>query len=107
MSQNFSGLFVSHGRTKRGMKMWSNRKARFTIILAILVAANVALWLCSSLFGLTLKGNGGLFIFIYMIDFFVFLGFAFLGVLAAWLSAFRPELLIRSLERSIAKRNSN
>ena len=87
--------------------MWSNRKARFTIIMAVLLAANLALWLCNSLFGLTLKDNAGLFLFIYMIDFLIFLGFAFLGFLTAWLSAFRPETLIHSLERSIAKRNSN
>jgi hypothetical protein len=38
-----------------------------------------------------------------MLDFFMLLALAFLGLLTAWLLAFRPEALKSSIERSIAK----
>jgi hypothetical protein len=75
--------------------------------MSLLVGANLALWLCNQVLGFTIKDHGGLFILIYLIDFFTFLAFALLGILTGWLLAFRPEALKRSIERSIAKRNSN
>jgi hypothetical protein len=41
-----------------------------------------------------------------LFDILLFLGFTFLGLLTAWLLAFRPEAFKQSIERSIAKRNS-
>jgi len=87
--------------------MWSNRKVRFTIVILALVGANLALWLSHRLFGYTSKDHGAVFALIIVLDFFVFLGFALLGLLTAWLLAFRPEPFKRAIERSIAKRNSN
>jgi hypothetical protein len=72
-----------------------------------LVSANFGLWVSNRLFGYTLKEHANLFVFIYGIDFFAFVGFAFLGLLTAWLLAFRPEEFKRQIERSIAKRNLN
>lgn len=85
--------------------MWSNRKARFNIIILLLVAANLALWLSHRAIGYTAKEHPGLFTFVFLLDVVVFVGFAFLGLLTAWLLAFRPEAFKRSIERSIAKRN--
>jgi hypothetical protein len=75
--------------------------------MLLLVGANVALWLLNRILGFTIKDHGALFTLIYMIDFFMLLGLAFLGLLTAWLLAFRPEAYKRSIERSLAKRNSN
>ena len=87
--------------------MWSNRKIRFTIILLALVGANLGLWLSNHTFGYTLKDHGAVFVFIFLMDFSVFVGLALLGLLTAWLLAFRPEAFKRQIERSIAKRLSS
>lgn len=87
--------------------MWSNRKVRFTVVMLLLVGANLGLWLSNRIFGYSIKDHGAVFVFIYVMDFFVFLGFALLGLLTAWFLAFRPEAFKRQIERSIAKRNSN
>jgi len=87
--------------------MWSNRKVRFTVVMLVLVGANLGLWLSSRIFGYTIKDHGAVFALIYAIDFFAFLGFALLGLLTAWLLAFRPETFKRAIERSIAIRSSN
>jgi hypothetical protein len=86
--------------------MWSDRKARFTIIMVILVGGNLALWLSHQVLGYTMKDHPAIFLWVFLADFFIFLGFAFLGVLASWLLAFRPETYLRTIERSIAKRNA-
>ena len=87
--------------------MWSNRKVRFTVVMLVLVGANVGLRLFNRIVGYTVKDHGPMFGLIYGIDFFAFLGFALLGLLTAWLLAFRPETFKRGIERSIDKRNSN
>jgi hypothetical protein len=61
----------------------------------------------SAPFGYTSRDRPGLFAFIYLVNFFVFIGFAFLGLLTAWRLAFRPEEFKRLIERFIAKRNPN
>lgn len=86
--------------------MWSNRKNRFTTIMLALVGANVLLWLFNRIFDFTVKDDGVVFVLIFLIDVVVFVGFALLGLLTAVLLAFRPELLKRQIERSIAKGNS-
>lgn len=87
--------------------MWSNRKVRFTVVMLALVGANLGLWVSNRIFGYTSKDHGAVFALIFAVDFFVFLGLALLGLLTAWLLAFRPEAFKRAIERSIAKRNSN
>jgi hypothetical protein len=72
-----------------------------------LVGANLGLWLANRIFGYTAKDHGAVFAFILIVDFLFFLGLALLGLLTAWLLAFRPEVFKRAIERSIAKRNSN
>ncbi len=86
--------------------MWSNRKVRFTVFVLVLAGANLALWLSNRAFGYTSKDHPAVFTLVFLADFFVFLGFAFLGFLTAWLLAFRPETFKRSIERSIVKRNA-
>jgi hypothetical protein len=86
--------------------MWANRKARFTIIMVILLGGNLALWLSHQVLGYTMKDNPKIFLWVILADFFAFVGFAFLGVLTAWLLAFRPEAYLRTIERSIAKKNA-
>lgn len=86
--------------------MWSNRKVRFTVIMLALVGANLGLWLSNRIFGYTIRDHGAVFVFIYLMDIFAFVGFALLGLLTAWLLAFRPEAFKRQIERSIAKRNA-
>jgi len=71
--------------------MWSNRKARFTVIILVLVAANLALWISHREFGYALKDHPGVFTAIFIVDISVFVGFALLGLLTAWLLAFRPD----------------
>jgi len=85
--------------------MWSNRKARFTIIWAIILGANLALWLAHQGLGYTMKDHPNLFSWIILFDLVVLLALACLGLLASWLLAFRPELYMRTIERSIARRN--
>jgi len=87
--------------------MWSNRKVRFTVVMLVLVGTNLGLWLSNRIGGYTVKDHGAVFGLIYGIDFVAFLAFALLGLLTAWLLAFRPEIFKRGIERSIAKRNSN
>ena len=87
--------------------MWSNRKVRFTVVMLVLVGANLGLWLSNRIVGYTVKDHGAVFALIYGIDFFAFVAFALLGLLTGWLLAFRPEIFKRVIERSIAKRNSN
>ena len=86
--------------------MWSNRKARFTIIWAIILGANVALWLTHQGMGYTVKDHPNLFGSIILFDLVVLLALACLGLLASWLLAFRPEAYVRTIERSIARRNA-
>jgi hypothetical protein len=86
--------------------MLSNRKIRFTVIVVALLCANVALWIANRTFGYTSKEHAAVFTFLLMLDFVVFIGLAFLGLLTAWLLAFRPEKFKHLIERSIAKRNS-
>ena len=87
--------------------MWSNRKVRFTIVILVLLGANLALWIASQTFGYTSKEHGPVFAFAIIVDFFFFLGLALLGLVTAWLFAFRPESFKNAIERSIARRNSN
>jgi ABC-type sulfate transport system permease component len=75
--------------------------------MLVFVSANLGLWLSNRIVRYTVKGHGAAFALIYGVDFFAFLGFALLGLLTAWLLAFRPETFKRAIERSIAKRNSN
>jgi hypothetical protein len=84
--------------------MWSNRKARFTILWAVILGANLTLWLAHRVFGYTMKDHPNLFSWIILFDCFVLLGLACLGLLASWLLAFRPEAYMRTIERSILKR---
>jgi hypothetical protein len=44
--------------------MWSNRKVRFTVIVLVLVGANLGLWLSNRIFGYTLKGHAAVFIYL-------------------------------------------
>ena len=74
--------------------------------MALVVGVNVALWLANRMFGYMAKDHGQVFGAILLFDILLFLGFTFLGLLTAWLLAFRPEAFKRSIERSIAKRNS-
>jgi hypothetical protein len=85
--------------------MWSNRKLRFTVVMLALIGANLGLWLSNRIFGFTIKYHGATFVLIFALDFGLFLGLALLGLLTAWLLAFRPEAFKRQIERSIAKRN--
>ena len=87
--------------------MRSNRKVRFTVIMLALVGANLGLWLSNRIFGYTSKDHGAVFASIIIVDFFFFIGMALLGLLTAWLLAFRPEAFKSAIERSIARRNSN
>jgi len=59
--------------------------------MLVLVGANLGLWPFNRIVGYTVKDHGAVFALIYGIDFFAFLGFALLGLLTAWLLAFRPE----------------
>jgi hypothetical protein len=86
--------------------MWSNRKARFTIAVAIALGENLALWLSHRVLGYTMKDHSAIFGLVFLTDFLIFFGFAFQGVLASWLLAFRPEVYMRTIERSIANRNT-
>jgi hypothetical protein len=88
-------------------KMWRNRKARFTFVMMFLIGANLVLWFYHQVLGYTVKDNPGLLTFVFIVDLIAFIGFAFMGLLTGWLLAFRPEVFIRSIERSMAKRNSN
>ena len=49
--------------------MWSNRKVRFTVVMLVLVGADLGLWLSNRIFGYTIKDHGALFTLIYDIDF--------------------------------------
>lgn len=86
--------------------MRSNRKVRFTVIVVALLGANLALWIANQTFGYTSKEHAAVCTFVLMLDFVFFIGLALLGLLTAWLLAFRPETFKRVIERSIAKRNS-
>jgi len=86
--------------------MWSNRKIRFTVIILVVVGANLGLWLFNRLYGYTIKDDGAVFLVVFLLDIFFFFGLALLGLLTAWLLAFRPEGFKRAIERSIAKRSS-
>lgn len=87
--------------------MWSNRKVRFTIVILLIIGANLWLWIANRTLGYTTRNHGSAFAFVVGIDFFVFIGLALLGLLTAWLLAFRPEGLKRAIDRSIAKRSGN
>ena len=82
-----------------------NRKLRFTVVMLVLIGANLALWLSNRMFGYTAEHHGAVFGLVYLTDIFAFIGFALLGLLTAWLLAFRPETFVRAIERSIARRN--
>jgi hypothetical protein len=73
-------------------------------VILLLAGANLVLWFSNRTFGYTVKDHGAAFLFVYAVDFFALLGFALLGLLTAWLLAFRPETFKRAIERSIAKR---
>jgi len=77
------------------------------MIMSLIVGANLFLWICNQLLGYTIEDHGSVFVLIFTFDFFVVVGFAFLGLLTGWLLAFQPEALQRSIDRSIAKRNPN
>lgn len=83
----------------------SNRKLRFTLIVVALVGANLALWIANRMVGYTSKEHPAVFTFVLMLDFIFFVGLALLGLVTAWLLAFRPETFKRVIERSIAKRS--
>jgi hypothetical protein len=87
--------------------MWLDRKTRFTVIMLVLVVANFGLWLSRRAFDYPDKKHPAVFTFVFLLDVVVFIGFARLGLVTSWLLAFRPEAFKRSIERSIAKRNSN
>jgi hypothetical protein len=63
--------------------MWSSRKVRFTVVVSVLLGANLGLLLANRIFGYTTKDHGALFVFIFIMDFFAFSGFALLGLLTA------------------------
>ncbi len=86
--------------------MWSNRKARFVILWAIILGANLALWFAHQGLGYKMMNHPNLFSWIFLSDLFVLVGLACLGLLASWLLAFRPEAYMRTIERSIARRNA-
>jgi hypothetical protein len=87
--------------------MWSNRKARFTIVMALLIAMNVVLWLLHRGFGYTIEDHPNYFLLVFLVDLVVVLGFAFIGLITACALAFRPEAYLRAIERSIAKRKAD
>jgi hypothetical protein len=72
----------------------------------LILGVNLALWLSHAAFGYAMKDVPGLFTFVLALDVVLFIVFAILGVLASWLLAFRPEAYLRTIERSIAKRNA-
>ena len=82
--------------------MWSNRKVRFTVVMLVLIGANVALWLSNRIFGYTVERHGTVFGLVYLTDIFAFIGFALLGLLTTWLLAFRPE--IKTRDRTLARK---
>ena len=82
--------------------MWRNRKARFTIVIALLIGANLALWV-----SYRASGDHDFLEYLALVDVATVLMFAVIGILAAWCLAFQPEALVRSIERGIAKRSAD
>lgn len=82
--------------------MWPDRKARFTIFIALLIAANLALWVLYQT-----SGDHDFLEYLALFDVAAILMFALIGILAAWCLAFRPEALARRIERGIAKRSAD
>lgn len=82
--------------------MWRNRKARFTIVIALLIGANLTLWVLHQA-----SGDPDFLGFLILVDVATVLMFAVIGILAAWCLAFRPEALVRSIQRGIARRSAN
>lgn len=86
--------------------MWSNRKARFTVLWIVILGVNLALWFAHREFGYAMKVHPAVFTAVFVLDVALFFGLACIGLISSWALAFRPEMYVRVIERSIARRNA-